>query len=449
MKRVAMILLFAACALNWSFASGTGEPGATGEPKVVTWWKFTEGNQLEPYHERRIAEYEKLHPGTKIKLEMVPWENYLDKLLVAASSKTGPDIYYRSNDYFQTFIEKGFAMDLYPKWVDDSMLAKLEPSVRASITRGKKVFGFPSEMEPIVVFYRKDLMDKAGLAYPKVDWTWQDLRDYARKLTITEGGDIKQYGIGLPTDPGSYTTFIFYPTLWSAGGDLVNNEFKKSLLDQSAAASALQFWSDLINKDKVAPPKMMGNMGSAQALANGQIAMFPCGPWALNEIANNYSDMSFGIVPVPRGPGKQQTVYGGWFSIVNPYGKYAKEGADFFKWYFGDPKRSTDRASFEGVLTPWVNELKTQSFVSEYSDLVKRSPLTLEKMIEIRDGLTSKAGMLRAEPAYAVEMVEALSDAIQDSLFAGVAAQDAMNKAAKRIDDYLSKTTIKYPPGNF
>lgn len=409
-------------------------------PKVVTFWKFTD-TVNDPWIEARIAEYQEANPNIQISLETVPWANYLDKLLVAAASKTGPDIYYRSNDYFQTFIENGFAMNLYPKWIDDKALASYLPSVKNSIIRGtNKVYGFPIEMEPIGVYYRKDLLDKAGLQYPSDNWTWDDFATYAKKLTVTEGGTVKQFGVGLPTDPGSYTTFVFYPFLWSAGADVVDKSFKKSLLDQPAAANALKLWSDLINVDKVAPPKEI-----PYALANGQVAMEVSGIWMIGDYARNYPDLNYGLAPVPRGAAKQQTVYGGWFGIVNPYAKNAAAGADFFKWMLGTSERMVDWNNMKGNLTPFTQGLSNQTFVMNGTT---PNDAAILKAKEFR-AKVMKPGGLRAEPAYSVEMGEALSDAIQGSLFGGVDPAAAMKKAADKVDKYLSQTTIKYPPLNF
>ena len=411
---------------------------ALAAPKTVTYWKFTSQRDDE-WIEKRIAEYEKVNPDIKIKFETVPWKDYLDKLLVAAASGTGPDIYERSNDYFQTFIEKGFTMNLYPKWVDDALLDTYVPSKRQSMAREDKVFGFGKEMEPIVVYYRKDLFDKAGLAYPSDDWTWEDMLSYAKQLTVRKSdGMVEQYGVAIPTDPGSYTTFVFYPFLWSSGGELINDDWTKSLLDQEEAIRALDYWNTLINVEKVAPPKHM-----QFPLVNGQVAMLVSGIWMVSEYAETAPDMQYGVVPVPKGAVRQQTVYGGWISIVNPHGKYKEEGADFLRWLYGDPKRNTDWCDWGSVLVPRNGYLEDQGFVTEEFN---PGPQIVEKLKELKSKV-EKSGALRAEPAYTVEMVEALSDAIQNTLFGGKAAEATMKEAAGKINDFLSKTEIKYPPG--
>jgi multiple sugar transport system substrate-binding protein len=45
----------------------------------------------------------------------------------------------------------------------------------------------------MVVWINKNDLDKVGLPIPPMDWTWEDYREYARKLTWGEGPD-KHYG---------------------------------------------------------------------------------------------------------------------------------------------------------------------------------------------------------------------------------------------------------------
>ena len=44
-----------------------------------------------------------------------------------------------------------------------------------------------------LVLINKDMLDAAGLDVPSLDWTWDDYREYAEKLTSGSGADTK-YG---------------------------------------------------------------------------------------------------------------------------------------------------------------------------------------------------------------------------------------------------------------
>lgn len=410
---------------------------------TLTYWCFA-AIERDAYKNLRAAEYETLHPNIKIKLETVPWKDYIEKLLVAASSKTGPNIYDRSNDYFQTFIEAGFALDLSP-WISEKLLDTYIPSCRQSMVRKDKVFGVGKEMDPIAVHYRKDMFDEAQIPYPSDDWTWNDFLQIAKKLTKDVDGDGRTdiYGASIPTDPGSYTVFISYPFLWSAGGEVVNQDWSESLLDRPEAAQALQFWGDLINRHKVVSPKPF--LRDEYPLINKMVAMHVVGPWMLSDYYKMAPEMDYGIAPVPKGPVTQKTVYGGWFTIVNPYAENHEESAKFVIWLFGDPLHDLEWCNMVPAVVPRKRFLESQTFVAlepEFSIV----PEVAKKFQEYRDACL-EPGYLRAEPAYTVEMVEAYSDAIEEIVFKNAPASKSLKKAAERINKFLNQTTIKYPPG--
>jgi multiple sugar transport system substrate-binding protein len=49
-----------------------------------------------------------------------------------------------------------------------------------------------------VLYYNKAIFDEAKVAYPTDSWTWDDLLDAAKKLTIVESnGRVKRYGLGM------------------------------------------------------------------------------------------------------------------------------------------------------------------------------------------------------------------------------------------------------------
>ena len=49
--------------------------------------------------------------------------------------------------------------------------------------RGRQVIGFPALVDNLALIYNTKLFDEAGVAYPTDDWTWDDFRAAAKKLT--------------------------------------------------------------------------------------------------------------------------------------------------------------------------------------------------------------------------------------------------------------------------
>ena len=50
-------------------------------------------------------------------------------------------------------------------------------------------YAVPFALVNTVLYFNKDMFDAAGIAYPTDDWTWEEFREAAKKLTIDKNGD--------------------------------------------------------------------------------------------------------------------------------------------------------------------------------------------------------------------------------------------------------------------
>src|SRR5205807_8370913 len=75
-------------------------------------------------------------------------------------------------------------------------------------------YGLPRDNDTTVIYYNKGAFDAAGLAYPRADWTWDDLRALARALTLRDGdGRVARYGFAFEA------AHWWRLWVWQNGGD--------------------------------------------------------------------------------------------------------------------------------------------------------------------------------------------------------------------------------------
>ena len=140
------------------------------------------------------------------------------------------------------------------------------------------VYAMPVYGSTLVMFYNKDLFDKAGVEYPNDTWTWDDFLAAAKKLTVRDDqGRTLQIGC-LPYDPSSW--------IWSAGGKFANADCSELYFEDPKTLEGLQFYLDLKNKHKVTSEAL--NTGGADPTAvnvfeSGRVAMDITGPWKLRK----------------------------------------------------------------------------------------------------------------------------------------------------------------------
>jgi multiple sugar transport system substrate-binding protein len=110
----------------------------------------------------------------------------------------------------------------------------------------------PQNISSLVVYYNKDLFQKAGVAEPKKGWKWDDMVAAAKKLTKDNNGDGKAevYGLGIEA-----SLIRLAPFVWSAGGDLVDDTENPThfTLETDEAQLALERFLQLHAVDKVTP----------------------------------------------------------------------------------------------------------------------------------------------------------------------------------------------------
>ena len=109
--------------------------------------------------------------------------------------------------------------DLYQQWQSDGTFDDMVPWGYQKWDYNGKHPGITWQFDIRAIYYRKDLLEQAGL---KVPTTWDELLAAAKKLT---NADKSQIGIAVPGKQGSYDTDQFYMTLvMQAGGGLADAE---------------------------------------------------------------------------------------------------------------------------------------------------------------------------------------------------------------------------------
>ncbi len=173
------------------------------------------------------------------------------KPLMAIAGGVSPDIIYVNFRQSDTYIQNNF---LYPmdEFFDKipEKLKKLRvagpvwPVIKRKGPGGVHVWAMPYGTLVRVLVYRKDLFYKVGLDPNKPPKTWDELLEYARRLTQPELGT---FGIRLAMGPAASWDWITY--LWSAGGDAVIQDEKgvwHATFNSRAGVDAMEFYLKLV-----------------------------------------------------------------------------------------------------------------------------------------------------------------------------------------------------------
>jgi multiple sugar transport system substrate-binding protein len=236
-----------------------------------------------------------------------PFSNFNQEVTTAIASNATPDILVVDNPDHARYASIGAFADITDKVKEWGQSDKYFPGPWNSTLWEGKNYGVPLGSNTIVLWINADMAKAAGLDVAKPPKTWDDLTDWAAKLTDKAKG---VYGITLLSKHDETSTFEFLPWMLQQGTDL-------SSLDSPDAIAALDFWWNLI--DKGYAPKDAINNGFAeiyQQFTTGKAAMMFSGTWNLSTLATDAPDLKWVAVPLPYSKKPASALGGENFGIM-------------------------------------------------------------------------------------------------------------------------------------
>jgi multiple sugar transport system substrate-binding protein len=285
------MIISSACSPKSSETSSSGK-------KVEIRFAFWGVPEEKEVQEKLKNRFEELHPNITVKLEHITGD-YYPPLLTQIAGGNAPDVFYIGEAMVSSLADKGVLMDLMPYAKKDNVdfNAYFEEILKPVGVDENKMWAFPKDTTPYMMYYNKDLFDKAGVEYPTEDWTWKEFEEKAKALTITENGKKTQYGFAQDLGWTAYMTAIY-----RNGGNILSEDHKSFALDDPKTMEALEWFKDLMYKDGgVSPsPEGLKSLGVGQQdLFNSQkAAMISGGRWISFFIKDVKA--KWGVVPFPK-----------------------------------------------------------------------------------------------------------------------------------------------------
>lgn len=136
--------------------------------------------------------------GIEIRLNPFSGE---EKLYAMMAARQAPDIFYTNNAVRDRLAAEGRLLDLDPFARADPTIARFPAEVLTatrSIDGG--LYSIQNYTHTCGVYYNRELFARAGIKPPNSEWTWEDMRTVAARLTEDSNGDGRtdRYGIFIP-----------------------------------------------------------------------------------------------------------------------------------------------------------------------------------------------------------------------------------------------------------
>lgn len=267
---------------NKQSASGNSQEIA----KIKFWRIGTEKNK-DDYYKGFIERFEAKYPNIKVDEYLgVPTDSFDTKLNSAFASGTQPDVFcFPINQIAQRAELKQFAQldEFINKWSDKSDV--IDNLFKIGSYKGN-VYALPLYLDIKIFAWRKDYFKDAGLDPEKPPKTWEELKDYSRKLTKRDGDKVVRAGFDVPTQNGELYMRMFYK---QNGGDSVDESNGELRYEMPETVEALDFLASFKKENLTIPYDFYKY--SDTPFMYGNAAMTYCGPAELNGLIKNNPDL--------------------------------------------------------------------------------------------------------------------------------------------------------------
>ncbi|MGE9362674.1 ABC transporter substrate-binding protein [Isoptericola nanjingensis] len=297
----------AALGMSALAACGSGEDSGDGGVTTLTMTVWG-GDVDKTSYQERVDMLEKAHPDIKVKLQLIPSDQYEQKVQTMIAGGNGPDImqvaegvnvYSSKNQILplDEYVSKS-GMDLDERFGPTGSLYSYQD----------KVYAIPDRSGAMIVYYNKDLFDAAGVDYPTADWTQEDAQAAMEKLTVPG----EQWGYG-----GAGWWAQWWSFAYQNGGQIIDDSGAPTV-NTPEVVDALQWANDLTFKEHVVPTAaeyadMGPDMGGDPAFAAQKVAMNTTGFWAIGGLLE--SDFDWDIAPMWQGDEQAVSAFGSGLAI--------------------------------------------------------------------------------------------------------------------------------------
>jgi multiple sugar transport system substrate-binding protein len=227
-----------------------------------------------------IPGFEKEHPDIHVEVQQIPWTAAHEKLLTAYVGDATPDIAMLGNTWVPEFVALNSLAPL------DSFVAQSKevrrddffPGIWKTNVVNGKTYGIPWYVDTRLIYYRTDLLAKAG--YKEFPKTWADWMTAMKKMKsqMTD----RQFPMLMPTNEWPQPVVFAI----EAGSPILRDGGRYGAFEQPEFRKGFDFYLNFYRQGLASPVSSSQVSNLFQEFERGNIAMYISGPWYIGEFKN-------------------------------------------------------------------------------------------------------------------------------------------------------------------
>lgn len=309
------------------------------------------------------------------KIEVTPlyvdglYEGVLEKLQALAAVNQLPDVTQCGYQYTNYIVENIPIVPVY-KFIEEEKYDTSDyfPTI---LNLGKykdgKQYGLCISVSNPVLYYNKELFKAAGLDPEKPPITFDEVREYAKKIAKADVS-------GVYFDYAISGNWLFQAMVETFGGKMVADDYKSVAFDGKNSIRALKYWTDLVNTDKTM--LNVDNKQAMQSFISGKLGIYVNTVAYLTSLKKD-AKFEMGIAKFPADGNKPRKIPGGGNNgfILKTTPEKEKAAWEFLK-YLSSPEGTTTIARGMGYMAVRKSAVENDSLMGHYLKVENSSAYT-------------------------------------------------------------------------
>lgn len=281
-----------------------------------------------------IAAFEAANPGIKVQHESIPFES----MNAAIEARIGGgdssiDVLYVDSPRVPAMVARGYLKSL------EDLRGEIEPLVTPvaldALSVDGTIYTLPLWTSTQMMFYNKDILDKAGIPHPGSDQadrlTYEQIIDQGKQAQAAGA----KFGFAFEQIDRYYQLQPIFESIGAGSGLTGEGNLTPDVTNEKWVEGAT-FYASLF-ADGVAPRGVPAGQVPPM-FASGDVAFMVAGPWQLAGFTAA-EGLNFGVAPVPYfAAGKPVTPTGSWALAVSPHSAHPEEAMTLAKFMTLNPE---------------------------------------------------------------------------------------------------------------
>lgn len=281
------------------------------------WVMPNAGFESQKLIDRELKFFSEKNPRINVHCDILSWSQAWPRIIQAVKDKSGPDVIQVGTTWIGTLGYLGAIQNLDTRKINRSAFISTFYDFCSCFDH---LWALPWFCEGRVLFYRTDLLEKAGLSRADLEnWYRFRLACSALSRMRVSGKAVTPFGFSCQKEQALTQDIAAW--IWSNGGSFLSKDGKHAAITHFESVQGIKYFLDLIAQKYIGRQALDQSTGEVVGnfFLNDGAAFLITSSWPLqvylNPSSKNYVGKKnaerFGVAPIPAGPAGRFNFAGG------------------------------------------------------------------------------------------------------------------------------------------